>query len=277
MIPGAGSGRGGLDRAAAVRGRSRLVAGSLIGSAIVLVLIVAGPASGAGPLDNTPLASTAVGQIELPSLPVPIPSVPLPTLPLPTPRLTLPPLPTPRPTLPPPPTVLPSLPTVLPSLPTVLPSLPTELPSLPVPSVSPTLPSPSDSPLPSPTEPDRNAGGAGPSGSPPPVNGASPGGADPANVVFLGNGTVGPQPSAPSVVPDGPAAGVTPSMRDLIAPGLLVGIPLLTLLLILAGQLGLGSAWLPVVRRWLNRPLIPGGVQPAPSPAGRADSRDPGT
>jgi hypothetical protein len=66
-------------------------------------------------------------------------------------------------------------------------------------------------------------------------------------------------------------------MGELIVPGLLVGIPLLTLLLILAGQLGVGSAWLPVVRRWLNRPLIPGGVQPAPSPAGHADSRDPGT
>jgi hypothetical protein len=27
----------------------------------------------------------------------------------------------------------------------------------------------------------------------------------------------------------------------------------------------------------LNRPLLPGGVQPAADPAGHADSRDPGT
>jgi hypothetical protein len=263
--------REGPGGAGPVRGRSRVVAAPFAGFVIVLVLVVARPASGAGPLDDTPLASTAVGQIELPSLPTPIPSVPLPTLPpLPTPRLTLPPLPTPRPTLPPPPSVLPSLPTVLPSLPTVLPSLP-------VPSVSPTLPLPSGSPLPSPTDPAPSSGSAGPAGSPLPPNGASSGGADPSNVVFLGNGTVGPQPSVPPVVPDSPTAGVTPSMGELIVPGLLVGIPLLTLLLILAGQLGVGAAWLPVVRRWLNRPLLPGGVQPAASPAGHPDSKESGT
>jgi hypothetical protein len=36
-------------------------------------------------------------------------------------------------------------------------------------------------------------------------------------------------------------------------PGLLVGVPTIILLWILAAQLAVGAAWLPVIRRWLHR------------------------
>jgi hypothetical protein len=245
-----------------------------MGVLILLVLHVAGPVSGAGPLDDSPLASTEAGQIELPSLPVPIPSIVLPTLPLPVP--TLPPLPPPRPTLPPLPSpTLPPPPTpTLPPVPSVLPSLPTVLPSLPAPSLSPTPPPSSGSPAPSGIAAAPSAGGGGGTGASRGPAGATGGEGDPANDVFLGNGPVSQPPGAAPLRGDQPSAGLTPSIGELIAPGLLVGIPLLTLLLILAGQLGVGAAWLPVVRRWLNRPLLPGAVQRAANLVGRGDRPD---
>jgi hypothetical protein len=249
------------------RGRLRSVAVAVGGLVLVLVGLI-GPVYGAGPLGGTPLASTAVGGVEPPSLPVPVPSVAVPTLPpLPTIRPTLPPLPTIRPTLPPLPTpTLPPLPTpTLPPLPTpTLPPLPTPTlpnpPSLPVPSASPTPTSGSGTP----TASDAGASGAGQGGASAPPGGAASGPADPSS---SGNipvgGPVGPQPSLAPVLTDGPSAAAIPSIGELIVPGLLVGIPLFTLLLILAGQVGVGAAWLPVVRRWLTRPLVPGRERPA--------------
>jgi len=36
-------------------------------------------------------------------------------------------------------------------------------------------------------------------------------------------------------------------------PGLIVGIPAIIIIGILVAQLVVGAAWLPVIRRWLNR------------------------
>jgi hypothetical protein len=244
-------------------GRLRSVAVT-VGCLVLVLVALSGPVYGAGPLGGTPLASTAVGGVELPSLPVPVPSVAVPTLPPPpTIRPTLPPLPTILPTLPPRPTpTLPPLPTpTLPPLPTpTLPPLPTPTlpnpPSLPVPSASPTPPS-------GPTASDAGASGAAQGGASTPPGGAAAGSADPSTGYIPVGGPVGPQPSLAPVLTDGPSAAAIPSIGELIVPGLLVGIPLLTLLLILAGQVGVGAAWLPVVRRWLTRPLVPGRGRPA--------------
>jgi hypothetical protein len=36
-------------------------------------------------------------------------------------------------------------------------------------------------------------------------------------------------------------------------PGLIVGVPAIIILGIIAAQLAVGAAWMPVIRRWLNR------------------------
>ncbi|HTG40294.1 MAG TPA: hypothetical protein VK697_01650 [Methylomirabilota bacterium] len=38
-------------------------------------------------------------------------------------------------------------------------------------------------------------------------------------------------------------------------PGLIVGVPLAVVILVVILQLAGGAAWLPLVRRWLGRPL----------------------
>jgi hypothetical protein len=204
---------------------------------------LAGPVAGVGPLPDPSLPAV------LPSLPVPT----LPPLPVATPKLpTPPPLPVPTPTLPPPPT-LPPLPTLpLPTLPVPTPTLTVPTPTLPIPT--PTLPIPTPSlalPSASPT----------PSSNPSPVASAASGGplasagSSGAPVVAgpLG-GSAGPDVAASA----GPGEGTSPTFGgqgfgSLVLPGLLIGVPTIIVLGILAAQLAVGAAWLPVIRRWLNR------------------------
>ena len=49
-----------------------------------------------------------------------------------------------------------------------------------------------------------------------------------------------------------PGVGSSP-FDTFVLPGLLVGVPAILLLGILAAQVAVGAAWLPVIRRWLNR------------------------
>jgi hypothetical protein len=73
-------------------------------------------------------------------------------------------------------------------------------------------------------------------------------------------GTIGvpPQtgPGAATIEPGtiAPTVGLGSSFFDTISlPGLVVGVPAIILIGILATQLAVGAAWLPVIRRWLNR------------------------
>jgi len=54
------------------------------------------------------------------------------------------------------------------------------------------------------------------------------------------------------VVATTPGEGTSP-FDTFVLPGLLVGVPAILLLGILAAQVAVGAAWLPVIRRWLNR------------------------
>ena len=65
------------------------------------------------------------------------------------------------------------------------------------------------------------------------------------------------QPVVASGVPDGPGS---PAVVDrgspfdgFVVPGLIVGVPAIIILGILLAQLAVGAAWMPVIRRWLNR------------------------
>jgi hypothetical protein len=215
--------------------------------ALGALMCLAGPVAGVGPLPD-------------PSLPEVLPSVPIPTLPPPpvaTPKPpTLPPLPVPTPTLPPPPTL--PLPTVpLPTLP--LPTLPVPTPTLPVPT--PTLP------IPTPTLPIPTPSLLLPSASPSPSSNASalasPSGGGPLASAGPSGGPVGAGPIGGSAGPDvaastDPGEGTSPTFGgqgfgSLVLPGLLIGVPTIIVLGILAAQLAVGAAWLPVIRRWLNR------------------------
>lgn len=139
---------------------------------------------------------------------------------------------------------LPSLPAPLPSLP--LPTLP--LPSLPVPSLPvpsnplPSLPVPSN-PLPSLPLPS----GSGPAASDPagPINSPAPTSSDlalPSSSAPVGAGGAG-----------GPTVGQGPSPLQFVLPLLIAGIPIAVIFLIVILQVAGGAAWLPVIRRWLNR------------------------
>jgi hypothetical protein len=181
-----------------------------------LLLLLATPASAADPL---------------PSLPVALPSLPVRTLALPTPTL---------PTLPP----LPTLPVPTPTLHIPTPTLPVATPTLPLstPTPRPTAtaqPSPSTTPSPSRSAAPSIAGG-GPVGS----------------ATAIGAPVVG-GPVVASGVPEGPGS---PTVVDrgspfdsFVIPGLIVGVPIIIILGILAAQLAVGAAWMPVIRRWLNR------------------------
>ena len=54
-------------------------------------------------------------------------------------------------------------------------------------------------------------------------------------------------------VPEQPVVESHGSLFDALALPGLVGIPVIILLGILAAQVAVGAAWLPVIRRWLNR------------------------
>jgi len=226
---------------------ARRRAGLALASSLFVLTLAGLPGSGARPV----LALTRPSlPVALPSLPVPLPSLPdlpLPTLPLPT----LPPLPT---------VPVPSVP--LPSVP--LPSVP--LPSLPVPSISvptPSLPLPS---LPLPTLPGSTSGpgspaGAGasidPLGSPAlPVEASGSPGTGAPGVVF---GAPAPSPEA-SGLGQGPLqpVGAGRSPLDFVIPGLIAGVPIAIVAIAILLQVAGGAAWLPMIRRWLHRRLVPG-------------------
>ncbi len=91
-------------------------------------------------------------------------------------------------------------------------------------------------------------GGGGPVGSGAP-SGLGPGGGPVGGFGALGE----PASSVPSeVVATTPGVGSSP-FDTFVLPGLLVGVPAILLLGILAAQVAVGAAWLPVIRRWLNR------------------------
>ena len=207
----------------------------MVTTVLGLLLLLATPASAA----DLPLPSSPVG---LPSLAVP--TLPLPTLPISTPKLPTPApvatLPLPTPTLPP----LPTLPVPTPTLPVPTPTLPVATPTLPLstPTLRPTA-SPQASPS---TKPSRS-----PSPTPSIVGGGPLGSA-----TALG-GPVKGQPVVASGVPEGPGS---PTVVDrgspfdsFVVPGLIVGVPTIIILGILAAQLAVGAAWMPVIKRWLNR------------------------
>jgi hypothetical protein len=80
----------------------------------------------------------------------------------------------------------------------------------------------------------------------------------------FGNGVASPRPGTPSGPNDRADVGFLPPLGEFILPGLLIGIPVGTILLILAMQIGAGAAFLPAIRRWLNRPLLPDTTVPSP-------------
>jgi hypothetical protein len=215
-------------RPARGRAGSRALGASGALAAATLLLVLGKPVAGADPLPPLPTF--------LPPLPTILP--PLPTLPpLPLPTVVLPPPPTiPLPTVPLPTIVPPTLP--VPSLP--VPTLP--VPSLPVPSLPlPTLPLTTGGPAPS-----GAAGSLGPSGS------ADLSGSPTA----LAPGLASPGPSAsegaPGSVTD-PTVDQGSAPFGFVLPLLIAGIPIAVILLIVGLQVAGGAAWLPVIRRWLNR------------------------
>lgn len=201
------------------------------------LLVLARPVAGADPLP-----------VALPSLPIPIPSLPVPT---PTLQVPTPTLPVPVPTLPPLPIPTPPVPTLppLPSLPTpTLPPLPT-LPSVPTPTIS--IPSPS-LPLPTIVPPSASASDSPFLGGGGPVSSGTPSGQGPGGGPVGGVGVPGASDAPSQVVSTTPGEGSSP-FDSFVLPGLLVGVPAILLLVILAAQAAVGAAWLPVIRRWLNR------------------------
>lgn len=164
-----------------------------------------------------PVAGADPLPVALPSLPVPIPSLPIPIPTLP---------PRPVPTLPPPP-----------SLPIPTPTIAIPSPSLPLPTGAPPSASTTDSPF---------LGGGGP------VSSGSPSGQGPGGGPVGGVGVPGASDAPSQVVSTTPGEGSSP-FDSFVLPGLLVGVPAILLLGILAAQAAVGAAWLPVIRRWLNR------------------------
>jgi hypothetical protein len=202
--------------------------GLAIGVATTLLgfLLLAGPASAADPL--------------LPSLPVALPTLPLPTLP-PPPTL-------PLPTLPPPPTL--PLPTLPPP-----PTLPLPTPTLRLPT--PTLPLSTPTPTPTPRATSAPATPTPPA-SPSPPSSAAPslGGVGPGSSGTSEEGPIDARPVAATGVPSEPLPVIVDggSLFDSLGlPGLILGIPAIIIIGILVAQLAVGAAWLPVIRRWLNR------------------------
>lgn len=217
------------------RSRTRGARASDLGRAIRLAAATVGillflvrPVAGAGLLPDV-------------SLPVALPSLPLPTsppLPVPTPTVKLP-TPTPKlPTIPP-----------LPSLPLPTPTLPPP-PSLPLPT--PTLPPPPSLPVPTPTLPALSPSPSASTTQPLPAGSTTPSLVPAAGPVSASASPTAAQPSSPVDVgaPDGGGLG---ALFDALAVPALVGVPIVILFAILATQLAVGAAWVPVIRRWLNR------------------------
>jgi hypothetical protein len=65
------------------------------------------------------------------------------------------------------------------------------------------------------------------------------------------------QPVVGSAAPEGPVSptvgGGGSPFDSFAVPGLIVGVPAIIILGILVAQVAVGAAWMPVIRRWLNR------------------------
>jgi hypothetical protein len=213
-------------------------------ASVMVVLLVAGPVAGADPLPSVGISlETPAPPITAPSLPtVPVPTLPVPTFPVPT--LPVPTLPVP--TLPIVPSALPSLPTPtlpLPTLPQVTPSGGTQTPG---PATTPsTSPRPGGS---SALSPGRTPSQTAPSASP--SDGFAPAGANPVPSAGVG----GPPEDERSTggIPEQIGPG------SFLLPALIAGIPVAVIAFVVLMQIAGGAAWLPVIRRWLNRSVTPG-------------------
>jgi hypothetical protein len=211
-----------------------------VATSLIIGLLLAGPASGADPLPSLPLPSLPLpSSSPMPSLPLPSTS-PVPSLPLPSTS--------PVPTLP--------LPTV------TLPSLPAPTPT-PTASTPPTAAAPDDvthppAPTAGPLSTDSPGGSSEPTSTPTPVP-ASPT-ASAAGGLAVARSTPDASPGPADLVAGNAPRGVSEPSPPLafLLPALLAGIPIAVVALVIIGQILGGAAWLPVVRRWLNRSVIPG-------------------
>jgi len=93
--------------------------------------------------------------------------------------------------------------------------------------------------------------------------GSSPASSDPtaSGSGGLGAGTAtSSSPAGATGLAQGPSALVDQkrSPLEFVLPVLIAGIPIAVIVLVVILQMAGGAAWLPVVRRWLDRRLIPG-------------------
>jgi hypothetical protein len=255
--------RGGVRRPT---GPGRSVDGrpaAILAAGVLLGLLLAGPAAAADPVAlpsglrvsavSPPVAAPTLPARPLPTVKTPSPSIAGPTL-RPTPTVPVPTLPLPTLPVPTPPT--PSLPT--PTLPTpTLPTLPT--PTLPTPTLpTPTLPIPTASAIPTASSVVAVGGTAGatPQTVPsPPTSSAS------SNLGLIGAGLKPAMSEGATGPTDGNASTAGASDRsplEFIVPGLIAGIPIAVVAFVVFLQVAGGAAWLPVVRRWLDRAPMPG-------------------
>ena len=233
---------------------------AILAAGVLLGLLLAGPAAAADPVVlpsglpvpavSPPVAAPTLPARPLPTVKTPSPSIPGPTI-RPTPTVPVPTLPLPTLPVPTPPT--PSLPT--PTLPA--PTLPN--PTLPNPTLpTPTLPIPTASAIPTASSVVAVGGtpGATPQTMPsPPTTSASP------NLGLIGAGLKPPMSEGATGPGDGPAstAGLSDrSPMEFLVPGLVAGIPIAVVAFVVFLQVAGGAAWLPVVRRWLDRAPVPG-------------------
>ena len=223
---------------------------AILAAGVLLGLLLAGPAAAADPVAlpsglrvsavSPPVAAPTLPARPLPTVKTPSPSIAGPTL-RPTPTVPVPTLP--LPTLPVPTPLTPSLPT--PTLPT--PTLPT-----------PTLPIPTASAIPTASSVVAVGGTAGatPQTVPsPPTSSASP------NLGLIGAGLKPAMSEGATGPTDGNASTAGASDRsplEFIVPGLIAGIPIAVVAFVVFLQVAGGAAWLPVVRRWLDRAPVPG-------------------
>ena len=242
--------RGGVRRPT---GPGRSVDGrpaAILAAGVLLGLLLAGPAAAADPVAlpsglrvpavSPPVAAPTLPARPLPTVKTPSPSIAGPTL-RPTPTVPVPTLPLPTLPVPTPPT--PSLPP--PALPT--PTLPT--PTLPIPTASAT-----------PTASSVVAVG-GTAGATPQTVPSPPTSSAPPNLGLIGAGLKPAMSEGATGPTDGNASTAGASDRsplEFIVPGLVAGIPIAVVAFVVFLQVAGGAAWLPVVRRWLDRAPMPG-------------------
>ena len=248
------------DRVRRPTGAGRSVDGrpaAILAAGVLLGLLLAGPAAAADPVAlpsglpvpavSPPVAAPTLPTRPLPTVKTPSPSIALPTV-RPAPTLPVPTLPVPTPSLPTPTLPIPTLPVPTPTLPTpTLPTLPT--PTLQIPTASAT-----------PTASSIVTVGGTPGATPqttasPPTSSASP------NLGLIGAGLKPPMSDGATAPADGTtstADATDHSPMEFVVPGLIAGIPIAVVAFVVFLQVAGGAAWLPVVRRWLDRAPMPG-------------------